>query len=329
MRLHFFTLTVLCFLFTAVVPASALTLKIGSLSPEGSVWTKIWRDAGDKIEAETDGRVKFKLYPGGVMGNDDAILRRMRAGQLQGGAITTGSLADIYPNIVAYALPFQFQTLDEVDAVRKEIDPILLKGIEDHGFKIFGLIEGGFAYLMSQNPEKQMSDLADNKVWVPEGDAMASDVMKALDIRPIPLGIADVLPGLQTGLIDTVLNTPIGALALQWHTGVRYYTNQPLAYITAAMIIDERVFSDMSEEDQKIVRRSFEEASAKLNTRNRTDNANALEALQSQGIGKVDIITNQAWQEAKVKALDVAQGVSGIDPELVDKMQRIITEVRQ
>lgn len=329
MRSHLLTFAILCLALTATTPAAALTLKIGSLSPEGSVWTKIWRDAGDKIEAETDGRIKFKLYPGGVMGNDEAVLRRMRAGQLQGGAITTGSLANIYPNIVAYGLPFQFQTLDEVDAVRKEIDPILLKGVEDNGFKIFGLIEGGFAYLMSQNPEKQMADLADNKVWVPEGDAMVSEVMKALNIRPIPLSIADVLPGLQTGLVDTVLNTPIGALALQWHTGVRYYTNQPLAYITAAMIIDEKAFNRISDSDQKIVRRLLEEASAELNTRNRTDNAKALEALQSQGIGKVDIITNQAWEEAKVKALAVAQKVSRTDPELVDKMQSIITEVRQ
>ena len=93
-----FLIAVMAMLLLAA-PAAARTLKIATIVPDGSAWMQEMRRVGKAIEEETQGRVKLKFYPGGIMGNDNTVLRKIRAGQLQGGAFTSGALARVYPDI--------------------------------------------------------------------------------------------------------------------------------------------------------------------------------------------------------------------------------------
>ena len=79
--------------------AHAKTLKIATVSPDGSSWMKILRQAGADLDVATNGRVKIKYYPGGGMGDDASVLKRMRIGQLHGGLVLTTAFATIYPDI--------------------------------------------------------------------------------------------------------------------------------------------------------------------------------------------------------------------------------------
>lgn len=301
-------LVIAFFAFWAVAAAPAahaLNLKLATLSPEGSLWMKTFREAADEIAKETEGRVTLRFYPGGVMGNDAAVLRKIRIGQLHGGAVTTGSLSQIDSDLSVYSLPFAFNNLNEVDAARAVVDTRLMAGLEEKGFVSFGLMEGGFAYMFSKRSITTLADLQQSKVWVPEGDDLALAVMRGVGVTPIPLSIADVLPGLQTGLVDAVLNTPIGALALQWHTGVSTLTDAPLAYITALIAIDKKVFDRIAPEDRAIVRKHLSEASRVLDKQNREDNQAAFKALEGQGVNiiKPDATT---WAEIVSRARKAA-----------------------
>ncbi len=100
-------------------PALGVVLKIATLSPEGSECMQKMREGAKEIALKTDNRVKFKFYPGGIMGSEKAVLRKIRVGQLHGGAITAGSLAHIYPELRLYFLPMIFKSFEEVDYVRK------------------------------------------------------------------------------------------------------------------------------------------------------------------------------------------------------------------
>jgi TRAP-type C4-dicarboxylate transport system substrate-binding protein len=185
-------------------PAAKVVLKIATLSPEGSEWMQKMREGAKEIALKTDNRVKFKFYPGGIMGSQKAVLRKIRIGQLHGGAVTAGRLAHIYPELSLYYLPMIFKSFGEVDYVRKQMDLLLISGLEGRGFVTFGLAEGGFAYLMSRAPVRNTDDLRNQKVWMPDSDMTTLGVMEAFDIKPIPLPIADVRTSLQTGLIDAV-----------------------------------------------------------------------------------------------------------------------------
>ena len=97
----------------------AATIKIATLAPDGSFWMKEVRRGADEIAERTGGRVQIRLYPGGTMGNDQAVLRKMRIGQLQGGMVVGMTLAGISPELQVYGLPLMFRSYEEVDHVRE------------------------------------------------------------------------------------------------------------------------------------------------------------------------------------------------------------------
>ena len=262
----------------------AKTIKIATLSPEGTFWMKQMRAGAKEIKEKTNGRVKFKFYPGGVMGNDDNVLRKIRIGQLHGGAITIGNLSQSTPDTTMYGLPFLFSSLDNAEEIRKTTDPILSKEIENNGFVNFGFAQGGFTYLMSKEPINSFDDLRKQKSWVPEKSDVGLSVYRYVGVTPISLPLSDVLTGLQTGLINNIVTSPIGALALQWHTHINYVVDLPLNYLAAMMIIDKKVFKKISETDQAIVREIMTNVYNTINEQNRTDSIAARQALINQGV---------------------------------------------
>jgi TRAP-type C4-dicarboxylate transport system substrate-binding protein len=285
-RIYRMTLSISLVIFMALItqPASSLELKIATLSPEGSPWMEKMRQGANAIAEKTAGRVRFKFYPSGIMGNDKAVLRKIRFGQLHGGAFTGGSLSNVFSGGQVYSLPLKFRSLEEIDYVRNRMDPMLQKGYEKGGFVTFGLAEGGFAYVMSHTPVRRMDELRNQKVWVPDHDPTISEAMNVFGIKPIPLPISDVRASLQTGLIDTVTVSPIGAIVLQWHTQVKYVTEMPLVYIFGMLAVDKKVFAKISAEDQKIVHLSMERTWHEIDRQNRTANIDAMNVLRKMGI---------------------------------------------
>lgn len=267
--------------------ASETIFKIATLSPEGSTWMDIMRSGADEVAEKTNKRVQIKFYPGGVMGDDMAVMRKIRIRQLQGGAVTIGAVSSYYSDSQVYSLPMLFRNLDEVSYVRSKMDSHILQGLEQNGFVSFGIAEGGFAYIMSLNPIKSIPDIRLSKVWVPSSDDLVLEGIKAYDVQPIPLPLGDVLTGLQTGLIDTVAAPPIATLALHWHTQVRYLTDMPLLYSSALLIIDKKAFDKLSKQDRQITRDVMGRVFDKLDKQNRIDNKSAFGAIQSQGIEMV------------------------------------------
>jgi TRAP-type transport system periplasmic protein len=314
------------------IPASyaTTTLKIATLAPDGTNWMKQMRSAAKQIQQQSEGRVKIRFYPGGVMGNDKSVLRKIRAGQLQGGAITGGGLSTIYPDAQVYTLPFQFRNLKEVDAVREVMDPQIIDGLKKEGFISFGLSEGGFAYLFSNTPVETTNNMKGLKIWIPEGDKINAEMFGQLGISPIPLPLTDVLTGLQTGLIDTIASAPMGAIALQWHTRVNYLTQVPLAYLYATLVIKEKDFKKLNQSDQQLVKKTLNSTFVNLNKQNRTDNLKALSALKQQGIKFISpsLQQQQAWEMHANSTLKSMQSEGIVSVELLEEMQNLIHQQR-
>ena len=266
------------------VPAVAATIKMATESPDGTVWMTLLREAGAAIERETAGRVELKVYPGGVMGDDATVMRKMRIGQLQAAILTTGTFAKIFPDAQLYNLPMQFAGFEEVDYVRERLDATLRQGLEDNGFVCPGFAEVGMAYAMSRRPVRAVGDASGIKLWTPVGSVSTVKAMAAFGISPVPLAIADVLAGLQTGLIDAVAAPLVGALALQWHNQLDYVLDLPFMYIYAVMALPERSFNRLEEADRTIVRRVLGEAMRAADARNRADHHAVRMVLQEQGL---------------------------------------------
>lgn len=273
--------------------AAQTELKIATLAPENSHWMKEFRAGASEIRERTDGRVKLKFYSGGVQGNESKVLRKIQIGQLHGGTFAPTDFQKRYPDLNIYGLPFLFQTEAEVDYVREQLDPRLIEGFDDLGFVTFGFASGGFAIIMSNQPVRSHDDLKGKKVWLPEGDLISYEGMRALKLSPVSLPITDVLTGLQTGLIDIVAIPPVVALALQWHTKVKYVTRMPVLYAMGFMAVQERAFERLAAADQAVVRDVMTRIYEKVDAESRSDTENAVEALLNIGLQDVEPVPGE------------------------------------
>lgn len=267
--------------------ARPVTLKIATVSPDGSTWMKILRSAGQEVAERTEGRVKLKFYPGGVQGDDKSVLRKMRlraGASVDGGVMTVGVLAQFYPDLQLYGLPMVFASAAELDYVREQMDAQLMAGLEQAGFIGFGFAEIGNAYAMSQHPIATVAQARAGKNWVPDGDLASAKALQAFGITPIPLTIGDVLAGLQTGLIDTIAAPPVGTLTLQWHTRLQHVLDLPLLYTYGLLVVTPKKFSRIDPADQAIVREVMGAATVAVNRSSRAEHQQALAVLKQQGL---------------------------------------------
>ncbi|GMR06340.1 MAG: TRAP transporter substrate-binding protein [Gammaproteobacteria bacterium] len=316
-------------IFISFSNSHAMTLKIATLAPDGTTWMKEMRAAGREINEKTAGRVKLKFYPGGVMGNDKSMIKKIRLGQLQGGAMTGGSLASIYPDMQIYSLPMVFKNYSEIDYVRPVIDPLLKKGMKKKGFTILGISEGGFAYLMSNSTLKDVADLKKHKLWIPEDDVLNEALFRKMGVHPVTLSLADVYTGLQTGLIDTIGSTTTGALAFQWHTRIRSITDVPLVYLIGVLIVDNKHFNKINAADQKIIKDIITKSFSALDKVNRKDNENARQALQKMGteFAKPDDSEIAYWSRLADEVIEET-GSRAASPELYQQLKDLLKEYR-
>lgn len=313
------------------LPAQAALMKIATLAPDGTDWMNELHKGADEIARRTEGRVTVRFYPGGVMGSDRVVLRKIRAGQLQGGALTGGALADIYPSAHLYSLPMLFRSYDELDYVRARMDKTLAQGLEAAGFVTFGFTDGGFAYLMSSSPIRGINDLKSQKVWVPEGDEISRAMFETLGTASVPLPLTDVLTGLQTGLITTVGAPAQGAIALQWQTRVKYLVDVPTEYVFGALAVDQKFFAKLAPADQAVVRDVMGRVYADMNRKARADDTAALNALRQQGI---EFITLPPAEVAKLRAaadktINELTGEGVVSAALVKELRGYLADYRR
>ena len=312
------------------VVLNAADLKIATVAPEGSSWMKDLRAAGLQIRDRTAGRVNLKFYGGGIQGSDRKVLRKIRIGQLHGGVFTSNGLQERYPDIVIYGSPMLFDTLDEVDFVRKRIDERLTLGLEKAGFASFGFAGGGFAYLLSNKPVKGIADLRGQKIWVPEGDPTSYAAMESLELSPVALPITDVLTGLQTGLLNIVATPPVGAVVLQWYTKTKYITTQPLSYTIGLLAIDKSALKNISAADQLVLREVMTRLYEHFDAQNRIDNAKAEDALRANGMQflQLDPAEVPVWRESTARAMDKLAADGGISGDLLREARGYVNEYR-
>jgi TRAP-type C4-dicarboxylate transport system substrate-binding protein len=288
------------------------------------------RATGDAIKKGTDGRVELKLYPGGVMGDNATVLRKIKIGQLQGSAFTGGEASVITKDAEIYTVPFLFRSQEEADKVRAKVDPLLKDAVRKTGFELLGLSGGGFAYLMSTKDIKTRDDLKNAKVWVPQGDEIAELTFKTAGVTPVPLPLSDVYTSLQTGLIDTAANTDAGAIAFQWHTKIKHVVDMPVIYVVGEVLVDKKTYDSLTPADQKVVSDEFSAGFARLEKINRTDNTSAREALKSQGITfySPDAAEQKRWEGVGADTYRQLTAQHAFSPDLQKALDAALAEAR-
>jgi TRAP-type C4-dicarboxylate transport system substrate-binding protein len=282
----------------AVSVAKTLQIKIATLAPEGSSWIKTFHAIDAEVRTKTDKQVGFKFYPGGVMGDEKDMLRKVHIGQIHGAALTSAGLSTIFSEMDVFQIPFLFESHDEVDYVIEAMDAFFRKGFDENGYILLGWSEGGFVRLMSTTPVASLDDLRKVKVWTWADSPMTKVIFDQANISAIPLSVPDVLVGLQTGLVDVVYAPPSGAIALQWFTKTKYMADVNLIYLIGGLVMQKKVFNEISPDHQKILLETCRSRMNELKTTVRKENQEAIQVMVKHG---VKIITPAATQVADFK----------------------------
>jgi TRAP-type C4-dicarboxylate transport system substrate-binding protein len=278
----------------------SLVIKLATLAPEGSSWMKTFNTINTEMMKKTENKVQFRIYPGGVLGDEMDMLRKLKIGQIQGVALTSAGLSTLFKEMDVLQIPFLFQTYEEVDTVLKKMDSFFRKGFEDNGYVLLGWSEAGFVYLMSTLPISSVADLKKAKVWVWEESPMSEAIFDEAGVKAIPLTVPDVLVGLQTGLVDVVYAPPTGAISLQWFTKVKYLTDVPLVYLAGGIVVKKDIFKQIPQTSQNFILESFQQHLDQLKIITRNENRDAIKVMVKNG---VKIITPSKDQIDEYKRL--------------------------
>jgi TRAP-type C4-dicarboxylate transport system substrate-binding protein len=259
-------------------------IKFATVAPEGSTWMNVMTDFSQAVSTQTDGKVKFKLYPGGQAGDEPVVLRKIRIGQYHSAGFTGVALGEILPEVRILDAPFLFRSHEEIDYISGKLFDYFSAKFEEKGFILLGWAEVGFVYIFTNTPVYGVQDMGGVKMWMWEGDPIAEATFKSINISPIPLSITDVMTSLQTNLINGVYISPLACIALQWHTKVKYMLDLPLANSNGAVLLIKSQFDKLDSQQQQILKDLSREYFGKLTKLIRENNVQALDIIRKSGI---------------------------------------------
>ncbi|VAW53513.1 TRAP-type C4-dicarboxylate transport system, periplasmic component [hydrothermal vent metagenome] len=269
-----------------VIAKEVYTLKFATLLPTGTSWTKTLDNWVKDIEQKSQGRLKFKIYPGGVMGDEPDVLRKIRKGQLHGGLFSGYGIGRIYSPARILELPFLFKNTDESDYVRSKLMPEIETGFRDNGFELLGWPEVGFIHFFSKHKIQSIDDIKNSRIWLWQGDPLGEALFAAADIKPVPLSIIDVYTQLSAkhGSIDTVYMSTFGAIALQWYSKVKYATHISVTNAIGAVVVSNKFYNKLPKDLQQLLKKSGITASDIIREQTRKENTRSKQLLIDNGI---------------------------------------------
>jgi TRAP-type C4-dicarboxylate transport system substrate-binding protein len=263
---------------------SAVTLKLATLAPESSAWIQVLKAAVEEAQQKTGNAVQFKIYPGGVMGDERDMVRKMHIGQIHASLLSSASLASMFSEVDVLQIPFLFSSYPEADFVVGKMEDDFKNGLEKNGYVVLGWSEAGFVYLMSTVPADTLAQLRKAKVWIWSDSPMAKAIFGEAGVIGVPLSITDVLVGLQTGLVEVVYAPPSVAIALQWFTRIKYITDAPLNYMLGGLVIKKDAFEKIDIQQQAIVKEVFQRHMIRFKEVIRAENQEAVAVMLKQGV---------------------------------------------
>ncbi len=290
---------------------AAVTLKLGVLTPEGTTWSNSLRDMAKEIKASTNGDVELKIYYGGVAGDEPDVLRKIRIGQMQGGVFTGKTLGEIYGDVRVLELPFNFKTDREKGlATLNKLAPSFNAGFTKKGFHNLGFFEVGPVYLVSTKKAASLDELKGLKIWSWEGDELVGAMVDSLKLVSVPLALPDVLSSLSTGVIDAAYSSPLGVLALQWQTKIKYVVDFPVAYSTAAFLVSEKDWKKIKPESQTKVAEIAKRYADAANIQTVKENEEALASMKKMNIQFIKFPDSDIKKSDSIRA-DVINKLKG------------------
>ena len=280
-------------------------IRYATLAPSGSAFGKVLRAWSRTLTKETEGRVELRTYSGGSQGDERDVVRKIRAGQMDAAGLTTVGLSLVVRSVLVLSAPGVIEDYEELERVRKKMGARFDKMFEEAGFVLLAWADAGKGRLMSTRPILRPSDLRSSRPWAWKDDPIFTEFLKVVGANGVRLGVPEVYAALQTGMVDVAPNSAIGAVALQWHTKLKYMSSESFGIVLGASVVKKEKFDQLMPRDQQVLRDTAKRAAKALDAVVRRDDARAYEVLIERGIEVLDTGPYRAeWEKAGAETRD-------------------------
>ena len=191
------------------------------------------------------------MYWGGAAGGEQDVVRKMRAGQSTASRSASTCSASSCASAWCCRRPRLFRNYKQVDAVRKALTPAFNEESYKNGFKVLVWGDIGRLRIFSKKQIKRVGDFKKLRPWLYPESKMLKEFYKQIGATGVPLDLAEVYGGMQTGMIDTYWGTALLAAALQWHTTASFISAQGLGFINGAVVIRRPAWDPLGEVGQE------------------------------------------------------------------------------
>ena len=225
---------------TQPAPCQTIEIKMGTVVPEGSVWHEVIQTMAQQWRQISDGKVEMRIYPGGVLGGEVDMLRKVRVGQLQAVALSAVGLSHVDRSASCMGVPMLIESYEELDHVRAEVAPMIEERFRENGYVVLMWSDAGWVHFFTKKPARTLDDIREMKLWIGAGDAEAEQLYKEFGINPVPLPMTDMLTSLETGIIDAIQVPPLFALVDQSFALTKNMVDVKWAPLVAATVVRRR-----------------------------------------------------------------------------------------
>ncbi len=291
--------------------AAGQNIKMATLSPEGSPWDNIFKKMGKSWQDNTAGRVSLTVIAGGAAGDETDIVRKLRVGSYQAGAISVAGLVDIDKAFTIFEVPLFFGSYDEMTHVLDKLTPTLTARLEAGGFKLIAWGYVGWVHFFSNQPVRTLAELRKLKMMTLSGDETLLRWWRTNGFKPVSLATTDIMMGLETGMIDAITVPPLFALQTQYYKRAKYMADIGLAPLMGAVVMSQRAWDKIAEADRAAILAAGQEAEKLVFAQVPTLDEGAVRLMASAGLEVIkvkDTPTFQEWVKAGTEFADTMRG---------------------
>jgi len=316
-------------LLTAPCFSQPVLIKMGTVAPDGSPWHQILQQMGQDWTKISGGKVTLRIYPGGVLGDEPDMIKKMRIGQLQAVALSGSGLSRLEPAVACLQIPMMIESYAELDYVRDRIAPRLEKLLEEKGYIVLNWGDAGWVHFFTKRPATKLDDIRKMKLFTMAGDPDALELYQSAGFRPVPLATTDMLPALQTGLIDAFDVPPLLAMLNQWFGVANHMIDLKWAPLVGATIVSKQTWERTPEQVRSQMFEAARKSGDRLRGEIRKMGDDAVTEMKKRGlrITTPDTATLAEWRREVEEAYPKLRGRL-VPAELFDEAKRLRDEYR-
>jgi TRAP-type C4-dicarboxylate transport system substrate-binding protein len=234
--------------------AEPITLRVGTVAPEGTGWAREFHAFARYVEAEAKGALRIKLYLNSVAGDELEMGERVRKGQLDGVATGQFLCQSVAPSMRVLRLPGVFQSRDEARDVVTRLQSTLEEEAAKNGFVVLGAAGLGPDVFFTREPVRSLDDARRLKLWRWDVDDVGIAASREMGLQIVASKLGDARRMYDDKRLDGFLAAPSAALAFQWSSATSYVTDLHSGYIYGCLVFGERQFQRLPPELQAAVR---------------------------------------------------------------------------